>query len=136
MPVSIRLRHQQIVNRSNFKLLQFQKIGQGAHRLCQTLARQDKRPIEHLPGAVQFAGRQASVPEIARTLGAQVLLEASVSVEGPTVIVEARLVKAATDRKFWVERFTADAGEIRTLQQRIASTVSAAAVRGTPHFPQ
>jgi TolB-like protein len=86
--------------------------------------------------ALQFAGARPSLREIARTLGADVLMEASVAVEGDTVIVETRLVNGATDRKFWVNTFQGHDRDIRGLQRQIAGDVAAAAIRGTPYLPQ
>jgi TolB-like protein len=86
--------------------------------------------------ALQFAGARPSMREVAATLGADVLLEGSVTVEGGAVVVETRLVNGATDRKFWVNTFQGSDRDIRRLQRQIAGEVAAAAVSGTPYFPQ
>jgi TolB-like protein len=52
------------------------------------------------------------------------------------VVVETRLVNGATDRKFWVNTFHGQDRDLRALQRQIAGEVAAAAIRGTPHFPQ
>jgi TolB-like protein len=86
--------------------------------------------------ALQFAGARASLRDIAKVLGADVVMEASVAVEGGTVVVETRLVNGATVRKFWVNTFHGQDRDLRALQRQIAGEVAAAAIRGTPHFPQ
>ena len=86
--------------------------------------------------ALQFSGARPSMREIAATLGADFVLEASLQVEGDAVVVEARLVNAATDRKVWVSTFTGEARNIPGLQRSIAETVSAEAGRRAPYLPQ
>jgi TolB-like protein len=86
--------------------------------------------------ALQFAGARPSMREVAKTLGADIVVEASVAVEGGTVVVETRLVNGATDRKFWVNTFRGETRDIRGLQRQIAGEAAAAAIRGTPYFPQ
>lgn len=76
--------------------------------------------------ARELGGARGSLRQIAQSLGAEILMEGSLTVEGERVRVQARLVDAALDRKFWVETFTADVGAVDDLQRRIASAAAAA----------
>jgi adenylate cyclase len=82
--------------------------------------------------ARQFAGAGQTTREFARAIGADVVLEASVAVEGERIVVESRLVNAWTDRKVWVQTFETEARGIRALQRQIAESASPVAARITP----
>jgi len=79
--------------------------------------------------ALQFSPPRGSLRRIAETLGAEVVMEATVLTEGDRVRVQARLVDGARDRKIWVEEFAGGAGDLDALQHRIAIAVAAAANR-------
>jgi adenylate cyclase len=76
--------------------------------------------------AAQFAAERRPLREIAQTLHADFVMEATVHHEGNTVRVDARLVNAATDRKFWVQDFVAPTSDVGSLPKRIAAAVATA----------
>jgi TolB-like protein len=97
------------------------------------LARLGTLAVVSHTSAVQFAERQGPLRDIAAALNAEVILEGSLLMEGPRVRVDARLVDAATDRKFWVEEFVGDAADLRELERRVATSAAAAVQRrGSP----
>ena len=77
--------------------------------------------------ALQFAGVRKPLREIAHTLGADLILEGNVENASGQLRVQARLVDATTDQKFWVEDFTGTSAGTVDLQRRIAQAASAAA---------
>jgi TolB-like protein len=77
--------------------------------------------------ALQFAGIRKPLREVARALNADIVMEASVVREGDYLRIQARLVDAALDRKFWMEDFAGKVTDIRELQRRIAIAAAAAA---------
>lgn len=79
--------------------------------------------------ALQFAESGRPLRDLADALGAGVVMEASVFHEADRVRIEARLVNAASNRKFWVERFTGDAADPAELERRVAEAVAGAARR-------
>lgn len=81
--------------------------------------------------AMQFAGERKPLREIAAALNAGFIVEGSIENVGDGIRVMARVVKASTDRKMWVEEFTGRPGDLRTLSRAIAAGVGAA-VRRTP----
>ena len=97
------------------------------------LARLGTLGVVSRTSALQFAGARRPIREVAKALGADLVLEASVEVNGEVVRVSGRLVDAAVDRKIWVEDFVGRTSDLRDLQQRIAAaTAAAAAHRGRP----
>jgi adenylate cyclase len=77
--------------------------------------------------ASQLTGSGRSIRELARQLGADLVLEGTVEVKGDIVRLTGRLVDGAIDRKVWVEDFVGRSDDLRDLQHRIATAVAAAA---------
>jgi TolB-like protein len=90
------------------------------------LARVRTLAVSSRTSARQFEGRRVPLREIARELDAQIVMEGNVTVEGDRVRVDVRLVRAESDRKFWVEDFTAPAGAVSEIARQVASKASAA----------
>jgi TolB-like protein len=76
--------------------------------------------------AAQFAAERRPLREIAQSLHADFVMEASLHHEGNRVRVDVRLVDARTDRKFWVQDFEAAMEEVGSLPKRIAAAVATA----------
>jgi len=90
------------------------------------LARTGALGVVSHTSALQFTGTRRPLREIARDLGADVVLEATLLMEGDRVRVQARLVDARRDRKVWVEDFVGSTADVQALEQRIAASVVAA----------
>jgi TolB-like protein len=75
---------------------------------------------------MQFAGTRTPVREIARTLDAAFVVEASIENDTAGIRAMVRLVNATTDRKTWVEEFHGRPDDLPTLSKNIAAAVSAA----------
>ena len=83
--------------------------------------------------ALQFAGVQRPLKEVARALKADIVVEARVETEGDQVRVQARLVDAAVDRKGWVQDFNGRRAALSELQRRVAEAIATnAQMRRTP----
>lgn len=79
--------------------------------------------------ATRFAGANRPLPEIARALNADYVVEASLEREAGGVLVVARIVAAGTDRKVWVMDYRGPADDVRGLSQRMAFDISSELVR-------
>ena len=79
--------------------------------------------------AQQFAGVRQPLREIAQALNVQIVLEGNTRDEAGRIIIQVRLVDAASDRKFWVKDFNGVAADIPELQRQIAKGASAAALQ-------
>ena len=93
------------------------------------LARLGTLSVASYTSAMQFAGRRQSIREISAALGADFVLEGSVDEEPGGLLLVARLVNAANDRKVWVSDYRGGAADIRGISQRAAFDASAAILR-------
>ena len=84
------------------------------------LARLNTVSVASYTSAMEFAGRRIPVREIAAALNVDYVLESSVEREGDGLLVTARIVDTATDRKVWVADYRGAEKEVRALSQRLA----------------
>jgi TolB-like protein len=89
--------------------------------LTAALARLGKLSVVSRTSARQFQGVRKPMHEIGDALGAQVVMEASLEVQGSDVLVQPRLVDATIDRKFWVGSYRGPKSDPRALAARIAA---------------
>jgi len=75
---------------------------------------------------MQYKGAKKSLPEIARDLKVDIVLEASVVREAEHVRVTAQLIEAATDRHLWAENYERELTSILALQSEVARAVAGA----------
>jgi pentatricopeptide repeat protein len=83
----------------------------------------DLRVISHT-SVIRFKDPQVSVPEIARTLGVDAIVEGSVMREGNRIRVTAQLIRGATDEHFWSETYDRELQDALTLQSELAQTIA------------
>jgi TolB-like protein/Flp pilus assembly protein TadD/DNA-binding winged helix-turn-helix (wHTH) protein len=73
---------------------------------------------------MHFKDTQLSVPEIARALNVDAIVEGSVMREGNRVRVHAQLIRTATDEHFWSETYDRDLGDTLALETEIAQSIA------------
>src|ERR1700733_3774605 len=73
---------------------------------------------------MQYKGTTKSLPEIARELNADAIVEGSVIRSGERVRVTAQLVQAPTDQHLWAETYDRDLGDILKLQGEVADAIA------------
>jgi TolB-like protein/Flp pilus assembly protein TadD len=73
---------------------------------------------------MHFKDTQLSVPEIAKTLGVDAVVEGSVMREGSRIRVHAQLIRAATDEHFWSEEYDRDLRDVLALQSDVAQAIA------------
>jgi TolB-like protein/Tfp pilus assembly protein PilF len=73
---------------------------------------------------MQFKDTKLLAPEIAKTLGADALVEGSVIREGNRIRVHAQLIRAATDEHFWSETYDRDLSDVLALQSNVAQAIA------------
>jgi TolB-like protein/DNA-binding winged helix-turn-helix (wHTH) protein len=71
-----------------------------------------------------YRGTNKSVPEIARDLGVDGIVEGAVARSGNRVRVTAQLIDARNDRHLWAESYERDLKDIFALQNEIARTIA------------
>ena len=85
---------------------------------------------------MRFKNPQHSVPEIAKTLGVDAIVEGSITRDGNRIRVTAQLIRAASDEHFWSETYDRDLGDVFALQSDVAQSIAEkveATVTGEEH---
>jgi TolB-like protein/tetratricopeptide (TPR) repeat protein len=73
---------------------------------------------------MQFKGSHRPLPEIARQLNVDAVIEGSVMRSGERVRVTAQLIHAATDRHLWARTYERDVRDVPILQGQLASAIA------------
>ena len=74
--------------------------------------------------AMQYKGAKQPLPEIARALNVDAIVEGGVLRSGARVRVTANLIEAATDRHLWSKSYERDVGDVLALQGTIARAIA------------
>ena len=74
--------------------------------------------------AMQFKNTQLSVPEIAKTLHVESVVEGSVIRDGSRIRVHAQLIRASTDEHFWSETYDRELPDVLALQSDVAQSIA------------
>lgn len=75
---------------------------------------------------MRYKGSAKSLPEIARELGVEAVLEGSVTRDGRRVRISAKLLEASTDRTLWAESYDRETRDILALQREVARAIAQA----------
>jgi TolB-like protein/DNA-binding winged helix-turn-helix (wHTH) protein len=73
---------------------------------------------------LQYEGTHKTLPEIARELHVDSIVEGTVDREGQRVRINAQLIQGSTDRHLWAQSYERDLGDTLTLQQEVAETIA------------
>jgi TolB-like protein/Tfp pilus assembly protein PilF len=71
-----------------------------------------------------YKGRQKPLPQIARELGVDLIVEGSVVQANDRVRVTAQLIDAKTDRHLWARSYERRAGDVLALQAEVATAIA------------
>lgn len=74
--------------------------------------------------AMHFKNTQLSVPEIAKTLGVDAIVEGSVIREGSQVRVNAQLIRGASDEHIWAGEYQREYRSLLALQDEVARSIA------------
>jgi TolB-like protein/DNA-binding winged helix-turn-helix (wHTH) protein len=92
--------------------------------LITELARTKGLRVISRTSVMQYKGVHRPLPEIARELGVDGILEGSVLDQGGKIRVTVQLIQAATDTHVWAQSYIRDAGDMLNLQQELAADVA------------
>jgi TolB-like protein/Flp pilus assembly protein TadD len=92
--------------------------------LISELARLKALRVISRTSAMKYKGVQKSLPEIARELGVDAVIEGSALLVGKRVRVNVKLVSARSDETLWAERYDGEIEDVLDLQSRIAEKVA------------
>jgi TolB-like protein/DNA-binding winged helix-turn-helix (wHTH) protein len=73
---------------------------------------------------MRFKDSQLSLPEIARTLRVDAIVEGSVIREGSRIRVQAQLIRASTDEHFWSQAYDRELRDVLSLQSDVAQSIA------------
>jgi pentatricopeptide repeat protein len=73
---------------------------------------------------MRFKDPKLSVPEIARMLGVDAIVEGSVIRDGSRIRVNAQLIRGATDDHFWSEAYDREMGDTLQLESDVAQAIA------------
>ncbi|HLN99798.1 MAG TPA: tetratricopeptide repeat protein, partial [Pyrinomonadaceae bacterium] len=74
--------------------------------------------------AMRYKHTDKSLPQIARELNVQAIVEGSVLRAGNRVRITAQLIDAVNDRHLWAESYEGDLGDILSLQNQVARSIA------------
>jgi len=76
--------------------------------------------------AMTFKGTKKKVPEIARELDVQYVLEGSVRKAGNSLRITAQLIDAASDAHLWAEKYSGTLDDVFDVQEKVSRSIVAA----------
>jgi adenylate cyclase len=94
--------------------------------LITDLAKVGELKVISRTSVMRYKGTRKSLPEIARELEVDTILEGSITRAGRTVQISAKLLEALTDRVLWAESYERDGRDILSLQREVARAVAQA----------
>ena len=87
------------------------------------LARVSALRVISRTSVMQYQGTRKTLPEIARELNVDAVIEGSVQRAGDRVQITAQLIQAATDRHLWARTYERDLKDVFSLQNEVAGTI-------------
>lgn len=92
--------------------------------LITMLAKYPKMRVISRTSVMQYKKVHRALPEIARELGVDGVIEGTVTRSGGRVRVRAQLIYAPTDTHLWAESYDRDLGDVLSLQQELARHIA------------
>ncbi len=74
--------------------------------------------------SMHYKGTKKSLPEIAKEISVDAVVEGTVQRSGDRVVIRAQLIHAATDRHLWVETYERPVRDVLDLQSEIARAIA------------
>ena len=83
----------------------------------------DLNVISHT-SAAQYDGTKKSLPQIARELGADAVVEGAVERSGDTVMITVQLIQGSSDRHLWARSYKRSIRDVLDLQREVAHALA------------
>ena len=93
-------------------------------QLITDLAKIESLRVISRTSVMQYKGTKKPLPEIARELNVDAIVEGSVIRSGERVRVTAQLLRASTDQHLWAETYDRDRGDVLRLQAEVAAAIA------------
>lgn len=92
--------------------------------LITNLAKISALRVTSRTSVMRYKGTKKSLPEIARELNVDGIVEGSVTLSGQRVRVTAQLLRAPTDQHLWADTYERDLGDVLKLQSGVAQAIA------------
>ena len=92
--------------------------------LITDLAKISELRVVSRTSVMQYKNSHKSLPEIARELNVDAIVEGSVLRSGQQVRITAQLIRAAADEHLWAENYEGDLRDTLALQKKVASAIT------------
>ena len=92
--------------------------------LCGRLSRIHELRVISRTSVMRFKGTKLPVPEIARTLGVDAVVEGSVIRQGNRIRVHAQLIRGSTDEHIWADEYDGELGDVLALESEVAQSIA------------
>ncbi len=92
--------------------------------LTTDLAKVGSLRVTSRTSVMRYKGTKKGLPEIARELNVEGIVEGSVMRSGNRVRITAQLIHAPTDRHLWAETYERDLGDVLRLQSEVAQAIA------------
>ena len=93
-------------------------------QLITDLAKVGSLRVVSRTSVTRYKGTKKAMPEIARELDVDAIVEGSVVRSGNRVRVTAQLIEASTDRHLWAETYDGDIGDVLKLQGKVTEAIA------------
>lgn len=93
-------------------------------QLITELAKVGALRVTSRTSVMRYKGTKKALPEIARELNVDAIVEGSVIRSGQRVRVTAQLLRAPTDQHLWADTYDRDVGDILRLQAEVADAIT------------
>jgi TolB-like protein/Flp pilus assembly protein TadD len=97
---------------------------QMTEELCARLARIHDLRVISRTSVMRLKGTKLSLPEIAKMLGVDALVEGSVIRQGRRIRVHAQLIRGATDEHLWADEYDGELGDVLALESEVAQSIA------------
>jgi adenylate cyclase len=92
--------------------------------LITVLAKVSSLRVFSRTSVMRYKGTKKSLPEIARELKVDGIVEGSIARSGGRVRITAQLINTATDQHLWADSYERDLGDILKLQNEVAHAIA------------
>ena len=92
--------------------------------LITDLAKLDSIRVISRTSVMQYKKTHKLLPQIARELGVDAVVEGAVVRSGPSIRITAQLIDASTDRHLWADSYERDSHDILRLQNQVALAIA------------
>jgi TolB-like protein/DNA-binding winged helix-turn-helix (wHTH) protein/tetratricopeptide (TPR) repeat protein len=92
--------------------------------LITDLAEQTKIRVVSRSSVMRYKGSRKPLPEMARELGVDAIVEGSVSLSDQRVRITAQLIEASSDRHLWAHSYERDRKDLFSVQNEVAATIA------------